>query len=418
MNLILAGGRVIDGLGGKEECGTVVIEDRRIQVVSRGDDFPTPPGFTRLNCRGKTVMPGMFDVHVHVSGGDVVPGVDDYRLSRRLDEPLAMHAFRSLEAVQRALRAGFTTLRDMSSRDFVDVQLRKAVEENLIVAPRMICSGPGITMTGGHVWHKCIQVDGPEEIRKEIRRQIREGVDWIKIMGVTGGVASGQDIRKTQFTPEEITAAVQEAHRLDRRCAAHVHGLQGIAFCIQAGLDTVEHGTFLDEEQASKMAARSIYLVPTLMITYARRQGTEDSAMRKRDEELLRMGIRFPEPEERMALARKCGVKVLLGSDCGGNTRALFGNQGMELYSLTQSGFSSMEAIVAATGRAGEAMGLQDTVGSLQPGLIADLLIVDGNPLQDISVLTPQKSRIQMVIKDGGVVAHPLREGNLIPLLL
>ena len=124
------------------------------------------------------------------------------------------------------------------------------------------------------------------------------------------------------------------------------------------------------------------------------------------------MGIRIPEPEERMALVKKCGVKVLVGTDCGGNTRALFGNHGMELYSLTQCGFTSMEAIGAATGLAAEAMGLADTVGSIKPGLAADVLVVDGNPLEDIFVLTPLNSRIEMVIKDGRIVYHRSPEGN------
>ncbi len=408
MNLILGGGRIIDGLGGELKCGTLVIEGQAITEVIEGKDYPPKDGFGRIDCRGKTVMPGLIDVHVHVGGGDVVPGLDDFRASRRLDEPLVMHAFRSLEAAQRALRAGFTTLRDMSARDFVDVHLRNAAQENLVVAPRLICSGPGITMTGGHVWQKCIQVDGPQEIRKEIRRQIREGADWIKIMGVTGGTASGQDIRRTQFTQEEITTAVEETHRLGRRCAAHVHGLQGIALCIEAGMDTVEHGTFLDEGQAEKMCARGIYLVPTLLVSFARRQGTDDPALKKKDEGLQRMGIRIPEPEERMALARKCGVKVLAGSDCGGSTRAIFGHQGMELYWLTRCGFTNLEAIVSATGLAAEAMGLADTAGSIRPGRMADLLIVDGNPLEDVTVLTLQNSRIQTVIKDGKIVCRDL----------
>ncbi len=235
MNLILADARLIDGAGGKQENAAVIIEGENIREVISGGKVPEMPGFTRIDCRGKTVTPGLIDTHVHVSGGDVVPGIDDYRVSRRMDEHLAMHAYRTLEAAQRALRAGFTTLRDMSSRDFVDVQLRIAVSEGLVVAPRILCSGIGITMTGGHVWRKCIQVDGPDEVRKEVRRQVREGVDWIKVMGVTGGVASpGQDIRKTQFTHEEISAAVEETHRLGRLCGAHVHGAAGIASCVEA----------------------------------------------------------------------------------------------------------------------------------------------------------------------------------------
>ncbi len=414
MNLILKDGQVLDGAGTRHPQATVVVEGRTIREVAVGRSVPALPGFSSLDCRGKTILPGLFDVHVHVGGGDVVPGIEDYRVNRRMDEHLAMHAYRSLEAAQRALRAGFTTLREMSTRDFVDVQLREAAATDLVVAPRILASGPGLTMTGGHVWKKCIQVDGPEEIRKEIRRQIREGVDWIKLMGVTGGSATaGQDIRRAQFTPEEIRAAADEGHRLGRRCAAHAHGLEGIAACIDAGIDTIEHGTFLDDRQAARMAEKGLYLVPTLLNAYARRQQLGDAPTRERDEQLERMGVRMPEPEERMALARRNGVKVLVGTDCGGNARALFGMHGIELYMLVECGFSPMEAIGAATGLAAEAMGLTRESGTIQAGLAADLLLVDGDPLKDISILTPLNSAIDLVIKGGGIVhrRRPAEEG-------
>jgi imidazolonepropionase-like amidohydrolase len=413
MNLILQDGQLVDGTGARYARATVLVAGRTIRDVALGASLPAPAGFTAIDCRGKTILPGMFDVHVHLGGGDVVPGIEDYRVNRRLDEHLAMHAYRSLEASQRALRAGFTTLREMSTREFVDVQLRAAAEAGLVVAPRILASGPGLTMTGGHVWMKCVQVDGPDEIRKEVRRQIREGVNWIKLMGVTGGSATaGQDIRRTQFTPEEIRAAADEAHRLGRRCAAHAHGLEGITACIDAGVDTIEHGTFLDDRQAARMAEKGLYLVPTLLNAYAQRQQLGDAPTRKRDAQLERMGVRIPEPEERMAVARRNGVKVLTGTDCGGNACARFGMHGIELYMLVECGFSPMEAICAATGLAAQAMDLAQETGTIRPGLAADLVVVDGDPLQDISILSPVNSRIDMVIKGGRVVHQRARAGE------
>jgi imidazolonepropionase-like amidohydrolase len=157
-----------------------------------------------------------------------------------------------------------------------------------------------------------------------------------------------------------------------------------------------------------KMAARGIYLVPTLLVSYSRRQGGGDKSLQKREEELKRMGIQIPEPEERMALAKRIGVKVVVGTDCGGNTRANFGNHGIELLMLSQCGYTNMETIVAATGLAAEAMRLADVIGSLKPGFAADVVVVDGNPPDDISVLTPKNSRIETVIKDGKIVYRDL----------
>ena len=175
MNLILAEAKLIDGVGGKKENATLIIEGELIKEVVSGGKVPELEGFTRVDCRGKTVMPGLIDTHVHVSGGDVVPGVDDYRVSRRMDEHLSMHAYRTLEAAQRALRAGFTTLRDMSSRDFVDVQLRNAVSEGLVVAPRIICSGIGITMTGGTSGPNASRWTGPMKSAKRCGGRYEKG---------------------------------------------------------------------------------------------------------------------------------------------------------------------------------------------------------------------------------------------------
>lgn len=408
MKIVLAGGMLIDGKGGKINCATVVIEDKNIKEIIEGPDYPKQTGFLHIDCQGKTIMPGMFDVHVHLGGGDVVPDIEDYRVSRRLDEHMAMHSYRTLEAAERALRAGFTTLRDMSSRDFVDVQLRDAIAAGLVLGPRIICSGPGITITGGHIWKRCMQVDGFDEIQKEVRRQIRNGVDWIKIMA-TGGIATaGQDIRSTQFTEKEIITAVKEAHRLGHSCAAHAHGLAGISFCVENGIDTLEHGTFLNKKLAARMAQNDIYLTPTVLEYYFRQTGGGDDVLKKRDKELQRMGIKIPDPKERITLAKQEGVKIIAGTDCGGSTRALFGLHGLEVYMLSQYGLTNMEAIEAATGTAAEAMGLSNQVGTIQPNMLADILIVDGDPLKDISLIAPFNSRINTVIKEGQIAFRDL----------
>ena len=267
----------------------------------------------------------MFDVHTHVGGGDVVPGIDDYRLSRRLDEPIVMHAFRAAEAGTRALHAGFTTLRDMSARDYVDVHLRDAVSEGLLAGPRILAAGPGITMTGGHVWPKCVEVAGPDEIRKEIRRQIKGGAESDQDHGGHG--------RHGQQGAGHPPHAVYR--RRDRRGGLRnappepaLRGAlprpRGDQPCIDSGVDTIEHGTFLDDRTTARMAEKNLYLVPTLLNAYQDGDGANE-ALKKRQAQMQQMGIVVPTPEERIGIARKAGVKILAGTDCGGNTRARFG---------------------------------------------------------------------------------------------
>ncbi len=173
---------------------------------------------------------------------------------------------------------------------------------------------------------------------------------------------------------------------------------------MDSGVDTIEHASLLDEASATRMAEKGLYLVPTLLGAYFKQQGEADELLKKRMEQLRKMGVNVPSPEERIALAKRCGVKILVGTDCGGNTAALFGSHGIELYMLAKSGLSNMEAIVAATGGAAEAMGLSEEVGIVRPGFAADLLVVDGNPLEDISVLAPFNSQVETVIKDGQIV--------------
>lgn len=410
MLLALTNARLIDGKGGMIPRGTVLVEGDRILAVSA--DAGVPDGAKVLDCTGKTVMPGLIDVHVHLVSGDVLD-IGDYAASRRLGESEALAAYRTYDAGQTMLQAGFTTLRTVGDRDFIDVAYRQAVNEGLITGPRLITSGPGITMTGGHVWRRCTQVDGPDEIRKEIRRQWREGVDCIKIMGVTGGVSTaGSDPRLAHFLPDEVKAAAEEAHRLGLLTATHCHALDGIWNAIDANVTTIGHGHFLDEAAAHVMAERGIYLVPTLTNDWHRREqaqaGKTPASYRRRVEELRAMGVEIPHYSIKMAHARKAGVKVILGTDCGGNALATFGTNAVEMLMLEECGWSPMEAIVAGTGLAAEAMRLAQVTGSLTPGLQADLLVIDGNPLENLKILTHLEPKIETVIK-GGKIVHSVK---------
>lgn len=407
MHLAITDARIIDGKGGLIQRGTVLV--REGIILAAGPGLGVPDGARVIDGTGKTVMPGLIDTHLHLVSGDVLD-VGDYAASRRLGEHQALAGFRTLEAGMKVLRAGFTTVRTVGDRDYIDVAYRNAVKEGLIDGPRLLASGPGITMTGGHVWRRCVQVDGVDEIRKEVRRQWRDGVDCIKIMGVTGGVATaGSDPRMAHFLPEEVAAAAAEAHRLGLLTETHCHALQGIWNAIAARVTSIAHGHFLDEEAAYAMAELGIYFDPTLTNDWHKREqakaGKTPASYLKRVEELKAMGVEMPHFTTKMAHARRAGVKVILGTDCGGNALAKFGTNAVELLMLEECGWSPMEAIVAGTGLAAEALKLDQVTGAIAPGLASDLLIVDGNPLVNLKILTHMDSRIETVIKGARLFA-------------
>lgn len=395
---------VIDGKGGTLKDATVVVEGNIIADMGQG--LVSTDADRRIDLQGKTLMPGLIDVHTHVVGGDVLGGNSDPRIARRMDEPPAMCAFRTAEAALRTLRAGFTTIRVVGSRDYIDVDLREAVKEGLIQGPRVVACGPGVTMTGGHAWYMCEEADGVEGVRKVVRGQIKRKVDCIKVMGITGGTATpGIDPGAAQFEYEEVAVAVHEAKKAGKTVASHAHGVEGIRNAINAGVTTLGHGMFLTDELAEMMAEKGIYFVPTLTNTYHRRelerQGKLPASWVARLAELKAMGFHWPAPGQAFKIAYKHGVKIVLGTDCGGNPLSIHGTNGFELLMMTEFGMSAMEAIVAGTSLSAEPLKMADKIGSIEKGKLADLIVVDGNPLQDITLLTPLNNKIVMVMQDG-----------------
>lgn len=402
---------VIDGLGGYQRDATVLIRDHAIEAV--GTDFEVPSDVQQVHdLRGRAVLPGLFDCHTHHVGGDVLP-VGGYAYARRLDEAPAMQAFRSYEAARRTLLAGFTTVRDAGGAGWIDIHLRDAVEQGLIAGPRLQVSGLGLTPTGGHAFPRAMNADGPDGLIHAVREHVKHGVDWIKLLGVTGGTATpGIDPMAAQYRYEEVEAAVTEARRWDKPTLAHAHGIEGIANAVRADVFSVEHGTELDAPTARQMAEKGIYLCATLLGAYYTEQLLEEGRLPEnslaRRRELEQKGYRIPDLAtglHRVALAREAGVKIIAGSDCGGNAVARFGTSGTELVLLNRAGLSPMDSIAAATGRAAEALSLSRVTGSLRPGLAADLIVVDGNPLEDLTLLSPlEGDRVATVVKSGRIV--------------
>ena len=404
----LTGCRLLDGGGGDRPGVTILVEQGRIVAGEPGlavpSDYPV-----RFDLVGRTVMPGLIDTHTHLVGAEPLP-YGDYPTSRRLGEPEGLHALRSVEAARRTLLAGTTTVRVVGCRDYLDVHLREAVRDGMVIGPRIVASGLGITPTGGHVHWRCRNADGEDQVRQAVREHVARGVDWIKVMGVTGGLASpGQDPRLPQYRFEEVQAAVDEAHRWGRHVAAHAHARAGMENAVSAGVDTLEHGSFLDDELAERMARQGAWLVPTLAVNYfldpARSGGSLPPAQVARMRELEAIGFTVPSYQERMRLARTHGVPVATGTDAGGNALFRHGSVGIEMLMLAECGYSAHEAIQAATGQAARALRLENVTGLVRKGLQADLLVVGADPLQDLRALVPgEGARIEGVIAAGRLV--------------
>lgn len=407
MRTALTHARVIDGLGNVSEQVHVVIEDGLIADIltdrwgGNADEV--------IDLSGETVLPGLIDAHTHLIGGDVLP-VADYAASRRLTETASMQAFRSAEAARRTLLAGFTTVRDVGCRDYIDVELRDAIGSGLIAGPRIVACGLGLTPTGGHVFARARQADGREEIIRAVREHVRAGVDAIKIIGVTGGMATpGQDPGAAQYRPEEVAVAVEEAHRWGRHVACHAHGAGGIGNALDAGIDTVEHGIFLTDELASRMAHEGIAFVPTLSNQFhtrrLERMGKLPEAAVLRRRELEQKGIQVPPVEQRMSHCRRHGVTVATGTDSGGNAQVTHGNNGSEIVMLVECGYSPMEAVQAGTSIAARAIRVDHITGSIVRGKAADFVAFPKNPLDDVTVLSAAHGgKPSLVMKGGQIV--------------
>jgi imidazolonepropionase-like amidohydrolase len=384
VSTLFVNGLVLDGLADEPVSGWVQVEGERIVGVGGGEPGPRAAERT-VDLGGRTIMPGLIDTHVHIAGGDYFPGYEH--------EPIGIAAVRTAEVARRTLLAGFTTVRAASSRDFLELDIRDAIRMGLTPGPRIIGSGRGITCTGGHLHEVAMEVDGPEEVRKAVRQHIKRGADSLKIM-MSGGVATaGLPVQAEQFSVEEVKAAVYEAHRVGMKVLTHSIGLQAIRNAIEGGVDSIDHGQYLDEECAISMQQRGIYLVPTFGPFY---YYTE---VRKAEDWRIQRAEAIKEQHQRAyRLALEVGVPIAMGSDCGAPSRFPIGDNALELTLMVRNGMSAARVVQCGTSHAARLTGVFDQVGSLEPGKLADLIVVDGNPLEDISVL---QQRVQLVMKGG-----------------
>jgi imidazolonepropionase-like amidohydrolase len=383
--------------------GLVVVTGNQITGVGTGAVVPSDAEV--LDFGDATLSPGFMDAHTHLS----MESIQDYRQGAldRLQRTVAEQALRATENTRKTLMAGITTTRDVGSSQFIDVGLRNAIRAGKIEGPRMLVAVHSIGSTGGHCDHQGGfrfglfghesgpedgVINGPEEARRAVRLNVKYGADIIKTCATGGVLSPTDDIDTPQLTQEELNALVDEAHALRKKTAAHAHGATGAKRAIRAGIDSIEHGTFLDDEALDMMKARGTYFVPTLMATQGGREMMGKGLYPAAIEAKMAAAIAAIDQTVRKALAK--GIKVGLGTDAavyphGRNTE--------EFHQMVDRGMSPLDALRAGTSSDADLLGIADRLGTLEKGKIADVVAMPGDPLKDIRVT----EKVFFVMKEG-----------------
>ncbi len=405
--LYLDNARLIDGSGDpvSDRPYAVLVEGARIAAVAPRTELPAPDDARCIDLGGRTLMPGMIDCHDHLAN---LPG----GMVARAAIPPTLSVFLAAEAFRETLLSGFTAVRDASG---VDLGMKMAVDQGLIAGPRLKISVNIICQFGGHNDHtepagvdstypKLQTIpdgvcDGVDACRHKVREMVRAGADWIKI-ATTGGVGTptgGPLLR--QFSLEEIQAIVDTAHAAGKPVMSHAYGGEGVKICLDAGVDSIEHGAALDDALIDQMVRQRTWLVPTFTVLHKIVALGELDPCPVPEYMPRKARILMEAQRESFPKALAAGVRMAMGTDLGSFGR---GENAGELAYMTAAGMTPMQAIVAATRMGAECMGLGGEVGEIRPGLFADLLVIDGDPLDDVAMLQ-DATRIQLVMQ-GGVI--------------
>jgi imidazolonepropionase-like amidohydrolase len=401
-------GLLIDGNGSAPAANPViVVEGTKVTDIYSGH-LPASPDGEVLDLGDMTVMPGLWDAHIHITG------TRNYSPAESIINPHDYLVIRAVEDCRNMLWAGITSVRDCGS--LIALSLKRAINEGVIPGPHIWASGLVISQTGGHSDPAYLPIetvrsgsdrtgrlaDGPDDCRRAAREAIRLGADFVKIC-TSGGVGSpATHPLNEHFTPPEIAAITSEAHRAGRRVATHAQGAPGIKNAIREGVDTVEHGYFLDDECIDLMLEHGTFLVPTFCLIEVFKASVKRPLdmppwrLRKQQEVIAAMEASLP-------MALKAGVKIATGSDYFGPPMRALKDNADEPIVLVKYGMPAMDAIVAATRTAAECVGVERDMGTLEKGKIADIIGIKGNPLEDITLL---KSGVSFVMKDGAVFRH------------
>ena len=389
--------------------GVVVVSGGRIQAV--GASAAVPAGAEVIDLGDATLLPGFMDAHTHVSGEATADWKQDELDG--LKKSLPEQTLDATVFVRRTLMIGFTTVRDLGAGEMVDVGLRNAIANGRVEGPRILAAVRAVGATGGHcdpmggyrpdLFNPALNLDatvadGADSVRRAVRLNVRAGADVIKVCATGGVLSLVGDVSSPQLTQEELNALVDEAHALKKRAAAHAHGAEGAKRAIRAGIDSIEHGSFLDDEALDLMKQRGTYLVATLMASQGLRERlARGDPIPANVAEKARAAIASIDATFRKAVSR--GVRIAFGTDAGVYPH---GRNAEEFRMMVERGMTPSAALRAATSVNAELFGVADRLGTLEPGKLADIVATPGDPTRDIR----QTEKVFFVMKEGVVYKH------------
>ncbi|HEY0703499.1 MAG TPA: amidohydrolase family protein [Candidatus Acidoferrales bacterium] len=400
-------GKILDVKTGNYSQDQIIwIEGDRIKAVGSAAEMTAklPAGTKIVDLSNFTVLPGLIDCHTHLTMTPYSSGPMDLHTS------YPRQALIGAKNARVTLEAGFTTVRNVGASGYSDIALRDAIRAGDVPGPRMLVSGPPLSITGGHGdenflapqfdWSSDGVADGVDGVTRKVREDIKYGADVIKFMATGGVLSEGDNPALSQYSPEEMKAIVDTAHGLGRKVAAHAHGAAGIKYAVLAGVDSIEHGSYINDEDIALMKQHGTYLVPTVYLEDWLIENVQTLGLTPNMIEKAKMVL--PIAQQNLSHAFKSGVKIAFGTDAAVYPHGLNAH---EFGKMVDMGLTPLQSIQAATVNASDLIGWSDRVGTLEPGKFADIVAVEGDPIANVRVL----ENVQFVMKGGEVIKTPAK---------
>jgi imidazolonepropionase-like amidohydrolase len=399
--------RLFDGAAGSMmRDAMIVIEDSRIAAVGPAAQVPLPTGSQVVDVGDRTIMPGLIDAHVHIlSTGSAVSGQEFRTMT---DHQVLLVGARN---AQLALKSGLTTVRDCGDRRYLSLALRDFITGGGIAGPRLVCSGPVLTSTAGHLWWDGIECDTVDDLRRGVRTLVKHGVDCIKLMGTGGNATPGSNPEASQYDAAGFMAVAEDAHRMGKKVAVHVHGVEGTRLAVDAGIDTLEHvpfrahgGIVYDEPLVEDIMRKGLIVSLAMPATWYRLRAEDMREARTHP------GHLWEARYETIRRMHAAGVKLVVSSDTGSTATRIDELALLMEFLVKGVQIPAADILRGATGLAAKAVGMADDIGTLAPGKLADMVAVDGDPLTDISAMQRIHTAVkggEVLVREGGVLLSP-----------